>query len=309
MNPKLGIILVTTNEEHNLKLLFSSIKRQSCEDIALYLIDNNSSDNSVSLAQKLYPSIKVKKLNKNIGFASANNLGAKVAIEDGCDLLFILNNDTELHPDCIKELVSLSQKDEQIGCTGPIVFKYSQNKNRNIIQEYGGHIDFKNYKIKKNYVNQIYEKLENIPESMDVEFIMGGAFIIRADLVRRIGLFEPRYFIYGDEIDLSYRVIKKGYKLCVTKKAKLWHNHYPASDNLKRYYFERYYILRNKYLYFLKYKLYKGLIVSFIRDVAFSLFLYKGYIKRCKFKVIFYHFRGIFDGIRNIKGKSDRIWN
>ena len=303
----IGIILVTYNNEENLELLFSSIKKQSYQDFKVYLIDNGSKDSSVQSALDFYPDIVVEKLHQNEGFARASNLGAKIAISQGCKFIFILNNDVELDQNCIEELIKLIRKDDTVACVGPIVFRGIDQKRTNVIQEYGGHISFKKYEVSKNFMGiKISENV--IPDSLSVDFIMGGALMIKADVINKIGLFDARYFMYGDEIDLFYRMKDFNYKMIVTKKAKLWHFHYSASNNIERYCFERYYIVRNKYLFYIKNRFYKEIWLSIIRDLFYSVFLYKRYLKRGQFVVFRYHLKGMVDGIRNIKGKSESIY-
>jgi len=142
----------------------------------------------------------------------------------------------------------------------------------------------------------------------EVDFIMGGALMIKAEVVQKIGLFDERYFMYNEEVDLYCRIKNMQYKMKVTKKAIIWHNHYSSGNNLKRYYFERYYIVKNMYLYLLKYKFYKNLIFSVLKDIFLSPLIYKDYIKRRKFKIFWFQFKGIYDGIRNRIGKSDNIY-
>jgi len=310
MNPEVGIILVTYNDEKNLRLLFSSLKKQNYQNFIVFLIDNNSEDESVQTAKQLYSNIVVKRLSKNEGFAKASNIGAKLAVLNGCELVFILNNDVELDRDCIRELVNLIDRDRKIACVGPIVFKGTRNSGKKTIQEYGGQIDFRKYLKKKNFVNINFDDSNSFPDILYVDFIMGGALMVKAEVVNKIGFFDERYFMYGEEVDLYFRIKEFQYRMAVTKRAKLWHNHYSdsASNNLKRYYFERYYIMKNKYLYFLKFKFYKGLLLSLLKDIFFSPLIYKSYVKRGEFKIFHYHLRGIFDGIRNIRGKSDRIY-
>jgi GT2 family glycosyltransferase len=308
LNPQIGIILVTYNDELNLQPFFSSLDSQSYLNFHVYLIDNNSSDDSVSRAKTLFPSIKIRKLEQNLGFAGANNIGAELAISDGCELLYISNNDVELERDCIKELVGLFNRDSELVCAGPIILKGTSANEKNIIQEYGGKIDFFRCRKEKYLKNRSYEKEKKIPEILEVDFIMGGALMIKAEVVQKIGLFDERYFMYNEEVDLFYRIKSRQYKMEVTKKAIIWHNHYSAGNNLKRYYFERYYIVKNMYLYLLKYKFYKNLMISVLKDVFLSPLIYKDYIKRRKFKVFWYQFKGIYDGIRNRVGKSDNIY-
>jgi GT2 family glycosyltransferase len=305
--PKVGIVLVTYNDESHLDILFSSLRTQNYSNYRVILIDNASKDHSVAKAKALCPEGRIVELKENTGFARASNQGAAFAQEESCRFILILNNDVELDHDCLGELVSLLKSDQHLACVGPIIFR-GRRSERPFIQEYGGRADYAHYAVKKNYVGRPFEPPASFPDILDVDFIMGGALLIRADVVEKIGLFDERYYMYGEEIDLFCRLRRLGLRMAVTKKARLWHDHYSADRNPKRYCFERYYSVRNKYLYFWKYGLYGGLIRSLWKDVIFTPLYYKGHLKRGQLAVIWHHYRGLLDGFRNRTGKADKVF-
>jgi GT2 family glycosyltransferase len=119
-------------------------------------------------------------------------------------------------------------------------------------------------------------------------------------------MFEEEYFGYFDEIDLAYRLkMKDDNKLYVTSRAKAYHNHYSASPENKktRYYFEYYLSERNKFLFYDKYGLrsskYKMLVTDIIKFPVRLLW----FRKVCGWKLGWYYLRGMWDGLRGVKGK------
>lgn len=314
MNKLVGILLVVYNEKHNLSLLLNSLKRQTHQNFIIYFIDNGSSDNSIEFTKELNTHLKLQikyfPQKENTGFAGGNNIAAKEAGKDDCDYMFTLNNDTELDNECIKELINLLESDKKIGVVGPILFFWNKEKLRNQVQFYGAKVDFNKYKVIENYSGKVFEDIkDSLPIKLYVDHVPGGATFIPTDLYRHIGLWDERYFIYGDEIDLSKRVIGTGLRLAVSYKAKVWHNHKFLTKNKKGYYLEYYLIARNKFIYYYKYNLYSRIIIGFIIDMIrfpFKLFWFK---KVCDWKLGTYYFKGIFAGILNRYGKPNFLSN
>ena len=100
--PLVSVIIVNYNGKHHLEKCLRSLSKVDYKNYEIILVDNNSSDGSIEFVKESYPSVIIKKLDKNYGFAEPNNIGAKSA--NGEFLLF-LNNDTYVEPNFISELV------------------------------------------------------------------------------------------------------------------------------------------------------------------------------------------------------------
>ena len=108
---KIGIVTVTYNSSLVLEDFFSSIENQDFLDFHLYIIDNNSTDNTLSKINKWNFSTKtILKNTNNIGVAAANNQGIKLALKDNCDFLLLLNNDTIFEEKLISKLIDAYYK-------------------------------------------------------------------------------------------------------------------------------------------------------------------------------------------------------
>ena len=304
--PEVGIILVVYNQASNLKPLYDSLAKQSFKKFRVYFVDNNSFDNSVSVSKELNNSYNLD-INyitslENKGYAEGNNIGAKRAEEDGCRYLFILNNDMVLEYSCLRELIKLIESDSSISCTGPLIF-YHKSQKPNIIQEFGGKINFRLARTEKYFTNENADKLQ-VPKTMETDFISGGAMLIKTEAFMFAGMFESMYFAYLDEIDLSRRLKSSGNrKMYVTSDAVVWHNHNWNTSNKKGYYIEYYLMERNKFLYYYKYKLYFSLFVSLVTDLVKFPVRLLWFKKVCDFRLGLYYLRGLFDGLLNKKGK------
>lgn len=302
----LGIVTVVTNEKDNLRKFHSSLSSQTFKDFTLYFVDNVSSDGSREYFEQLNSDKKLKvkyiALDSNSGFSGGSNIGAKAAVDDGCEYLFILNNDVELEPACIEELLKLIETDDKIACTGLLLFMHKKER-PGVIQEYGGRINFKHGELEKFYTVKNVSEV-NLPEVLETDFIGGGVCFIKSKVFNDAGMFEESYFGYFDEIDLAYRLkVLNNYKMFVTSKAVGYHNHSVENKSKSRYYREYYLSERNRFLYFKKF----GLKSSLVRAVFLDLLKFPvrlvWFIKVCSFKLGLYYLKGMLDGLLNKKGK------
>lgn len=304
----LGIVTVVTNEKQNLKDFYLTLAQQTFKDFTIYFVDNNSTDGSVEYFKELNKDGGIKvvylQLSYNSGFSGGCNAGAEKAISEGCEYLFFSNNDLVFDERAMEELMKLIMSDKNIACTGPVLLKHSEEK-PDEVQEYGGKINFSRGSLEKYYTNH---NIKNIilPETLETDFVGGGVCFIKAELFKKIGMFENSYFAYFDEIDLSYRLkILNNYRMIVTAKSKIWHNHNWTKKNNKSFYFEYYLSERNKFLYYKKYKMYSSLVLSLITDSVKFPFRLAWFIKICDFRLGLYYLKGMLDGLLGKKGKPN----
>jgi GT2 family glycosyltransferase len=307
LEKKIGIVLVVTNEKHNLQMLYTSLTIQTYKNFELYFVDNNSSDGSIEHSKNLNEKFNFKihyiPLTENAGDAKGNSIGAVQAIKDGCDFVFVLNNDTELDSNCLEVLYRLAESDIKIGVTGPIFFYWTKEKQKNKIQIYGAHVNFKTQITRLEAAGKIFEET-SLPETLVCDYPIGGALFIKSELIEKLGtLFDDRYFMYNNEIDFAYRVKKLGYVSVATINAKTWHNHKWVRDNKEGWYREYYLSERNKFLYYHKYRLYGHMLVTLLTDIIKFPWRLYWFMKVCDFKLGMYYLRGMFAGLINKKGK------
>jgi GT2 family glycosyltransferase len=302
-NKKVAILIVLFNEECFIEKLAKSIINQSYKNIFIYAVDNNSTDNSASALLSYIPETNIFFSKENIGFAKGNNLVAQKAINDGIDLLFILNTDMELDSECISNLVSkISYSDELVGI-GPIIYYGNKEGRTNKIQCYADRTNFNNARTQSLYIDPNL-KNEEIPQTIYVNALHGGCFLIRSSIISKIGLFSEDNFMYNDEIDLAYRIQQFGGKLLVTKNAKAWHYHDWSRNNKNGYYMQYYYINRNRFLFLHRYKKY----LSIIREILTEFFFFPIKVSWAKkisgLKLLKYYYLGYWHGLINKKGKA-----
>lgn len=195
----------------------------------IIVVDNNSNDNIANILLKKYPDVKFIQNEKNSGFGSANNIAIK---EAKGKYVFLLNPDTLLLNNAIKYFFDYCESNEnkKVGCVGGFL----EDEKGNIIHSYGTYLNYwydityiVGYNIKKllnlkktKFVKPVYQKFDN---PIEIDYITGADLFIPKVMFEEVGLFDEDFFMYSEETDLEYRIMKKGYKRIVIPGPKIIH--------------------------------------------------------------------------------------
>lgn len=217
----LSIIIVNYNVRHLLENCIESILKASKNyQIEIIVIDNNSFDGSAEFIKSRYSSsrcIRLIESNVNLGFAKANNLAIKQATGE---YILILNPDTLLQEETIDKCLNYYKSDEKIGAltcklilpNGKLDLACRRSFPSTSIAFYrmiGLSKLFPKSKILGRY-NLTYLDQD---QTYEVEAICGAFMLMRKDLFDRVGGFDEDYFMYGEDLDLCFKIRKAGYKI------------------------------------------------------------------------------------------------
>ncbi|MBK7380891.1 MAG: glycosyltransferase family 2 protein [Ignavibacteriales bacterium] len=305
MSDIVGIIVVTYNSSKDILTLLHSIHKQSYNNVRIYIIDNSSTDSTlIEISDFIHETkinIKVYINKENLGFAKGNNIGIKQSVSDGCTYSFILNPDMELDKECLINLINRTKADNNLDIVGPVVL-YGDKK-KPTIQVYGIGANFKTQKKNILFSNQSLDS--SIPEELVVDYVNGGSMLIKNNILKKAGLFEERYFMYNDELDLALRINNLGYKFLVIKSAIVYHHHDWSTRNKKGYYLLYYYGIRNKYLYFKKYRFFNYLIWDLFKEILSIPIKLKWAKRVADIKLVKFYYLGLWRGLRGEIGKTN----
>lgn len=202
---------------------------------------------------------------KNYGFAEGNNIGIRYALNFlNPDYILLLNNDTVVEKDFLKELVKAAEKDE-VGITGPKIYFYDFDGRSDVIQFAGGKVNLK--KGMSSHIGFCEIDTGQYDGIKEVDYITGACLLINASVLRKIGLFDPKFFAYWEETDLCMRVKKAGYKVLYVPKAKIWHKVSASWNKIKP--IRVYYFTRNRFLFVKKHATPKEFIAFLIYFFGF----------------------------------------
>ncbi|MFT5195325.1 MAG: GT2 family glycosyltransferase [Cellvibrionaceae bacterium] len=267
-----------------------SLVQQDWPNLVNVLVDNGSADDSVVRIQAEFPNLKILQNDKNLGFAGGVNVGMHYALEQNADQIIVLNNDLVLDPKCISEMMAHVEKDVSF-VTASLYFHDEPNR----IWSIGGELN--KWNLEKTADARGILDENQFPQVMRRDFVPGGATLMSAKVLREIGLFDEKFFLYYEDADLSLRAYRAGYKSLVVTTAKMWHGVSKSSggaDSPR----ERYWMARSSTIYFSKNaKVWQWPIIFFWRSgsaIRTSIRLLKGR----RHKALCSYWRGLKDGVR-----------
>lgn len=176
-------------------------------DAEIIVVDNNSKDDSCTMVSTLFPSVKLIENKENFGFSKGNNIGVTHAKGE---YLCILNPDTVVAEDTFTRLLRFCSDKEGLGAVGCKLIngvgEYLPESKRNI-----------------PYVSAAFKKLFGAPSDYyanhlnedatgEIDILVGAFMFLKKDVYDAVGGFDEDYFMYGEDIDLSYKILKAGYK-------------------------------------------------------------------------------------------------
>lgn len=238
---KLSIIIVNYNVTELLRNCLSSIISFVQDlDYEVIVIDNKSPDSSWKDLKIEFPTVQFISSEVNHGFAIANNKAVKNARGE---YILLLNPDTELEGFYMKEIVEFADQHKDLGCLGirmhDATGKFLPESKRSVPDMFNSFeklfTNFKKKKSKSYYRNDIKEF-----EIAEVEVITGAFLLIKRDLYEQIGGLDEKYFMYGEDIDICFTLLRKKYKNWYYGKSSILH-HKGESTVRDAKYLERFY--------------------------------------------------------------------
>ncbi|HMQ68739.1 MAG TPA: glycosyltransferase [Ignavibacteria bacterium] len=218
-NIDVSVVIVNYNVRDLLDSCIASVYKANNDryNIEIFLVDNNSVDGSVSHISNKYPPVKIISNESNIGFSKANNLALRQAAGD---YVLILNPDTVLEEGTFEKMISFCQKDSSIGAvTSKLILangKLDSACRRSfpvpsvaIPRMLGLSKLFPDSKLFGKY-NLTYLDENN---TYEVEAICGAFMFIPKPVLEKSGLFDEDYFMYGEDLDLCFKIKKAGFKI------------------------------------------------------------------------------------------------
>jgi GT2 family glycosyltransferase len=241
----IGVVTVTYNSSSVMHEFMESALKQSYKDFSLYIVDNRSSDETLELVSKYQDSRIVAIPNRtNVGVAEGNNIGIRAALNDGCDCVLLINNDTVFGPNLFSALLEgLLQYNCDI-----IVPKIMQFDDPETIWYGGGHLS----KIRASAIHygDGEKDIGQFNAARLVSYSPTCCMLIKKEVFARVGMMDELYFVYCDDTDFCNRAFRSGIKLFYVPSAKLLHK--VSSLTQKQSTFSLMYGTRNRIYYLWK---------------------------------------------------------
>ena len=204
-------------------------------DAEIIVVDNNSEGDSCEMVKNLFPSVKLIQNNENFGFSKGNNIGVSKA---SGEYVCILNPDTVVAEDVFLKLLEFSDNKEKLGIVGCKLI----NGVGEFLPESKRNVPVVKAAFKKTLGNSksYYANHLNENETGEVDVLVGAFMLMKRSLYVEINGFDEDYFMYGEDIDLSYSVLKAGYRNYYFSESSIIH--YKGESTLRdRFYARRFY--------------------------------------------------------------------
>jgi GT2 family glycosyltransferase len=292
MHKKVAIILVNYKDyaQKYLKECFNSLRAQNYpkELIQAYIIDNSSSVESLDYLKREIPEARIIP-REDGNYAAANNAGLKKAINEGFEYLVMANMDVKFDENYLNELVKAIDSDSKIGIAQSKILLYPKNENEwktPKINSLGNIMHFLGFGFTKGYGDDD-TAIEGYP---DINYASGCSYITKKDVIEKISGYNEEYYMYHDDIEISWKTRLAGYKIVLAPKSVIYHK-YEFSRSIRMLY----YMERNRYLVILTFYRIPTLILllpaMIVMDIGMFFYSILNKWNRTLWKVYFYYLK------------------
>ncbi len=193
-------IIVTYNGMKWYRKCFDSLKDSSVP-VEIVVIDNKSSDQTISFIKENYPEIHLIDSKENLGFGKANNIGLRYALEQNADYVFLLNQDAWVRPDTIEKLIGKMQENTEYGILSPIHLDGTEQN-----------LDFNfSYYILPDrcpggLISDLVTKRKPEDKIYPVKFVNAALWLVSRQCIETVGIFDPLFPHYGEDENYIQRL-------------------------------------------------------------------------------------------------------
>ncbi len=223
-DPRVAIVILNWNGRDDVLNCVSTLPRLTYPNFEVTIVDNASADGSVEALRERFPQQRVLIMEKNLGFCGGNNRGIQDALARGADYVLLLNNDTEMHPELVSELVSIARTDATIGAVGAKNLRLEDPS-----QVWGA---YGQLTYGKELIRLIGQGKPDGPEFsgvQDVDWVIGNGIMMSRRAIETIGGFDEGFFGYHEDVDWCHRAGKAGFRIVFNGRAIIYHKGFGAS--------------------------------------------------------------------------------
>lgn len=225
--PLVYIVILNYNGVDWLKACLASVLATAYDNFQVLLVDNSSTDGSVSFVRTEFPQVEVVQNSRNLGFSAGNNVGIERALTAGANYVVLLNPDTKVPPGWLARLIEIGEAESAIGILGPVQNCYDS--------------DEPNAWTKAVVTQHLAQggSANALPDWHTVEWVEGSCFVVKREVFHQIGYLDPIYYSFYEEIDFCRRAACVGYQVALVTKTYIHHHRggiWAAQKNRKRDY-------------------------------------------------------------------------
>lgn len=208
------IILASRQARGHLETCLPSVRNQTYPNLEIILADNQTTDDSAEFTRQHFPEVRILSIPGRKGFGGANNYAMKQARGE---FFLMINEDTEMDPDCVAECVRVMLRSDQIAAVAPKMKLFYM---RDFINSMGNSTH-PNGQSHDNFIG--YLDVGQFDDKDEVFTACFGAAMVRREAIEKIGYMDEKYFVYYDDVDWSYRARIYGYGVVTAPRAIIYH--------------------------------------------------------------------------------------
>lgn len=236
-NMSVSIVILSYNSREDLAECIPSLLSQTYSNFEIIVVDNASADGSEEFIRTNYPEIKLVQTGQNLGYPAGNNAGFKIA--EG-EYIVVVNPDTVADSKWLAELIKPLESDHTIAATTSKILMYYHKDKINTCANTNHHTGL-------TFCRGLNKSVDEFNNFQAVGAVSGCSFAIRRDVLKNINGFDPDFFLYQEDADLSWRIRFAGGKIMYVPESVIYHKYKLSIAPWKEFYLER-----NRYLILLK---------------------------------------------------------
>ena len=216
----IAVVILNWNGEALLEKYIPSVLAHS-KEATIYLVDNASTDSSISLVKEKFPTVNIIKNPHNGGFAAGYNLGLQ-SIQ--ADIYCLLNSDVEVTPNWLEPIQEIFHKQPEVSIVQPKILDLKRKDFFEYAGAGGGFIDKMGYPFCRGRIFQALEKDEGQYDDVsEIFWATGACMFIKRDVFNTLDGFDEDYFAHQEEIDLCWRAKNAGHKVYYVGQSQVYH--------------------------------------------------------------------------------------
>ncbi len=260
--PSVAVVVLNWNGTDDTLECLSSLALMDYPRCEIIVVDNGSQPSPRQVIHAQFPEVTYLETATNLGYAGGNNVGIRHALAKGHDYVFVLNNDTVVEREVLRDAVPVAEADPKIAVVGVKIIAWDDPSR--VWVAYG------QVTYRQGLVRLIgYYGLDDgaFDTQRDVEWVPGTAMLFRREALETVGLFDEEYFAYHEDVDWCTAARKRGLRVVFAPRPRIYHKGHRSSGG-KGYVTPRQYLAgRNMVLYVRKH----ATALQLLKFIAFQL--------------------------------------